>query len=454
MMAAVLFATGLYLYLRLEASLNSSIDQHLRSRAHGLIAEIRVSDVGLGEAARSALDARPDAFAQVLTSSGRLFDSRAQPSRRPVLSTKELRTARSAGLTVEPSSFPGSPEGERLLARPFVFERHHLVGVVGESVRSRDEALSRLLALALIGGPVALLLSSLAAYWTVGAALRPVEAMRSRAADVSAAGSAQRLPMPPARDELHRLGETLNEMLDRLRAAIDRERAFVDDASHELRTPLAVHKTELELALRYGATNEELRAALASGVEQVDRLSNLAENLLVLARSDEQELGLAPTTIGVADLFAAARGRTNARAAEVGRKVVVDDAGGVAVRADPTRVEQALGNLLENALRYGDGPVRMWADSTDGRVELHVSDRGPGFPPEFLPHAFERFRQADAARSSEGAGLGLAIVDAIARAHGGRAMARNADGGGADVWIELEAVDNWGLRSPAGARPV
>ena len=102
-------------------------------------------------------------------------------------------------------------------------------------------------------------------------------------------------------------------------------------------------------------------------------------------------------------------------------------------------LEQALGNLVDNAVRHGRPPLRLWAQTANGRTELHVSDSGPGFPPEFLPHAFERFRRADAARSDGGTGLGLAIVDAIAAAHGGRARAANAPEGGADVWIELPA---------------
>ena len=144
----------------------------------------------------------------------------------------------------------------------------------------------------LIGGPVALLLASLAGYAVSGTALRPVEAMRRRAAEISAAEPDQRLPLPEANDELRRLGETLNQMLGRLEAALERERTFVDDASHELRTPLAMHKTELELALRYAKTPEEMRAAIASAIVEVDRLSALAEDLLVLARSEQGKLAL------------------------------------------------------------------------------------------------------------------------------------------------------------------
>jgi signal transduction histidine kinase len=292
-----------------------------------------------------------------------------------------------------------------------------------------------------LGGAVAVVLASLVGYALASAALRPVEAMRRRAAEVSASGSQQRLPVPPARDELHRLGETLNRMLDRLETALQRERAFVDDASHELRTPLAAHKAELELALRYGASSEELRRAIASAIEEADRLSQLAEALLVIARSDKGELLLRLEPIEVSDLFATVRDRLSGRAERDGRSLVFEDASHGSVEADRMRVEQALGNLVENALRYGGGTIRVWSRAADERMEIHVSDEGAGFPSDFLPHAFERFRRADTARSGDGTGLGLAIVKAIALAHGGQAAARNANGGGADVWIDLQAAD-------------
>jgi two-component system, OmpR family, sensor kinase len=446
-MAIVLGATGVFLYLRLESELNSSINSDLESRAQQLVREVQVEDAGLGEAARSLIVPRPDEFAQVLTRSGRLFDP-PQPTG-PALSREKIKTAGERQITADLPGLGQSDDPERLFALPFLFENHHLIAVVGTSLDNRDEALANLLTLLLIGGPVALLLASLAAYWTVGAALRPVEAMRRRAAEVSATGSQQRLPVPAARDELHRLGETLNRMLDRLETALQRERAFVDDASHELRTPLAAHKAELELALRYGSTNEELRVAIASAIDEADRLSQLAEALLVIARSDKGQLIVKLEPVEIADLFATMRNRLSARAERDGRSLVFDDAAPTAVEADRMRVEQALGNLVENALRHGAGTVRVWSRATDGRMELHVSDEGEGFPPEFLPHAFERFRRADTARSGDGTGLGLSIVKAIAQAHGGRATAQNANGGGADVWIELGVAS----RHPAEAGP-
>jgi two-component system OmpR family sensor kinase len=440
-MAVVLAGTGLFLYLRLESQLNRDIDRDLHSRAAQLTALVRASDRGLGESVRSVLARQGESFAQVVTRSGRIFDPSVQRGP-PVLVGAELERARRGTTVFERSNLPGvGDDAARLEARPLRKEEgRRLIVVVGTSLANRDETLGNLATLLLIGGPVALLLASLAAYGATRAALRPVDAMRRRAAEISAAEAEQRLPLSPAQDELRRLGETLNRMLDRLQAAVERERAFVDDASHELRTPLALHRTELELALRYGGTTEELRRAIASSIEEANRISQLAEDLLVLARSDKGALSIDAKPIQVRDVFAAVRGRLGGPAREAGRSLVVDDPDGLVIEADRARVEQALVNLVENGLRHGNGQIRLWARATEGGVELHVSDAGPGFPPDFLPHAFERFRRVDTARAEGGTGLGLAIVDAIAQAHSGRAAARNAPEGGADVWIELGRV--------------
>jgi signal transduction histidine kinase len=135
-------------------------------------------------------------------------------------------------------------------------------------------------------------------------------------------------------------------------------------------------------------------------------------------------------------VLARVAGRFQTRARVEGRPLRPDPAAGVIVRADPARLEQALANLVDNALSYGDGTVELTAHAHNGTVEIHVSDEGPGFPPAFLPRAFERFTRADEARSRGGTGLGLAIASAIALAHGGSAHAENREPG-ADVWIAL-----------------
>jgi two-component system OmpR family sensor kinase len=393
-MAVVLAVVGAFVYVRLEASLTEQIDESLEARAALLLPAVSRGDFRAVEAAAAGDD---DVFAQVLGPGGEVVAGPRTPPR-------EART------------------------REVPFERGTLV--VGASLEDRDEALDSLLAQLLVGGPIALLLSSLAGYALAGAALRPVEAMRRRAAEISADTAGRRLPLPDAHDEIRRLGDTLNEMLDRLEAGVRRERRFVADASHELRTPLALLRTELELALRRPRSPEELEAALRSAAEDADRLARLADDLLVLASASEDRLRLRPTSIDARELLEAVAGRFGADGRPI--EVVV---GADTITGDRAKLEQALGNLVENALRHGSGRVRLEAMPQGFRV----TDEGEGFPPEFLPRAFERFSRADEARTGPGAGLGLALVEAIARAHGGTVSARNLDGGGAEVTITLPA---------------
>jgi signal transduction histidine kinase len=391
-----------------------------------------------------------ESLSQVIGSDGSVEYGSPGFASRPLLTGDELARARSAPEFIDRDSVSGFDERVRLLGRP----ADGRVVVVGATREDRDEALSSLGSVLLIGGPVALLLAALAAYGVATAALRPVAAMRGEAAEISRLGSGRRLPVAPGGDELAQLGGTLNEMLDRLERSAERERGFVASASHELRTPLALLRAELELALRQGRTAEELREALASAVEESDRLEHLAEDLLVLARADEGRLPVRPERLDVAELLAATARRFDVRAAETGRELRVVDAyradgaaaaaprhaDRLAVHADRLRAEQALANLVDNALRHGDGPVELRAESAGDGVRLHVLDRGPGFDPALNGHAFERFTRGDRARSRGGTGLGLAIVDAIARSHGGSAGAAPRDGGGADAWIELPAL--------------
>ncbi|MGI8478832.1 MAG: sensor histidine kinase, partial [Gaiellaceae bacterium] len=229
----------------------------------------------------------------------------------------------------------------------------------------------------------------------------------------------------------------------RLEAGLARERRFVADASHELRTPLSLLQTELELALRRPRSQEELVHALQSAAEEVDRLVRLAGDLLVLARSDDGRLPLSTSPHFVREVLDAVAGRFDSRARASGRVLEVAASPEWVVTGDRLRLEQALGNLVDNALRHGAGTVRLEAKLENGFLALGVSDEGGGFPPEFLPHAFERFSRADVARGAGGAGLGLAIVDAIARAHGGHAAATNRTERGAAIvlWIPAEDRD-------------
>ena len=323
----------------------------------------------------------------------------------------------------------------RLLAVPVAAQDERLVVIVGASLEPRADALSDLEAQLFFGGPIALLLASIAGYVLAAAALRPVERMGERAATISAASPGRRLPVPRADDEISRLGGRLNDMLARLEAALERERALVSNASHELRTPLALLKTEIELALDEPESAPALAAALRSAGEETDRLAQLADDLLLLASVDSGELPLRRTLVPIAELLDAIATRFRRRAADAGRTIEVAAPRDLVALVDRRRLEQALANLVENGLRHGSGTVRLEAAEVRGGLVVHVTDQGRGFPPQFREVAFERFSRADGSRA--GAGLGLAIVAAIAHAHGGTATASNTPAGGADVALTV-----------------
>jgi signal transduction histidine kinase len=439
-MALVLTATGLFLYLRLGAELDRSLDNGLRTRADEVLALVKQSDSGLREAGATRLAAQGESFAQILDARGRVIDSTSQTRAQPVLAPSELMRARRHTLVLTHPSLPQLEEHEaRLLATPVQAQDQRLIVVVGTSLEDRNDALRNLGALLLIGGPTALVLASLAGYGAVSVALRPVERMRRRAEAISATQRDKRLPVPPAHDEIGRLGHTLNDMLARLEEAFNRERNFVSDASHELRTPLTVLKGEIEFALRRGRSPDELEAALRSVGEETDRLAQLAEDLLVIASSDQGKLPVRLTPVDVSEILTDVRNRFAIRSRETNRPLIVEATDGLSMTADPLRLRQALGNMVDNALRYGRGTVRLSAEESNGYVELHVTDEGAGFPREFLASAFERFSRAPHDRAPRGTGLGLAIAEAIAEAHGGKACAGNRPGGGADVWVALPA---------------
>ena len=166
------------------------------------------------------------------------------------------------------------------------------------------------------------------------------------------------------------------------------------EAGHELRTPLALLRAELDFALHHAETEEELRSALREASVETDRLVQLAGDLLLIASADEGGLALRLEPIRAAELLESVRNRFAWRAEEAGRPLEADAAPDLELSGDRLRLEQALGNLVENALRHGGGEVRISARRGQaGDVELHVSDRGPGFPDGFLDHAFDRFSQ-------------------------------------------------------------
>ena len=430
-MAAVLAGAGWLVYARVGTDLARALDQDLRSRAQDLSALVQHG--GSLPTTAGTLVERGETFAQLLSPDRRVLDGTPAVGARALLTAAELARARRGPTFVDRPSVPGLNEPARMLAVAVGSN----VLVAGLTRENRAETLRTVRAAFLVGGPTALLLAALAGYLLAGAALRPIEAMRRRAQEISTSSLHERLPVPDGTDEVARLGATLNDMLARIEEGMAREHRFAADASHELRTPLTLLKTELELALRRDRPPAELELAVRSAAEEVDRLERIADDLLLLARSEEGllELRLEPTDLG--DVLETVRSRFAGRAAANAGTLAVAPGEAPVIAADRLRLEQALGNMVDNALRHGRGPVTLATELGKDGVELHVRDGGAGFPAGFLPRAFERFSRGDG--RGAGSGLGLAIVETVARAHGGSAHAANSPAGGADVWIRLPA---------------
>ena len=435
-MALVLVGAGAFVYERLRHDLDESVTAGLVVRANAVVAA--------GSPAAGAAGEAEEGFAQVLEPDGRVARRRgARPRQRAQRRRAAAGPGRRAGRSWNGAS--RASRAPRACWREPAAESE--IVVVGQSLQDRDDTLDSLVRSFAVGGPIAVLLASLLGYALAAAGLRPVEAMRRRAREVSLSRADERLPLPAARDEIRRLGETLNEMLDRLSRSFERERRFVADASHELRTPVAVIKAELEGALRAGGHAPQVREALVASVEECDHLAQLAEDLLILARSSEGQLPVQPEPLALREQLERVARRFGDRAAERGRGITVDAGDEPSVYADELRLRQALGNLVDNALRYGRGEIVLRARRAGPGLALEVADEGEGFAAGFAERAFERFARDELTRTREGAGLGLSIVRAIAEAHGGRAEV--VEGAGATVRVWLPDGPRGARRSPS-----
>lgn len=436
-MALLVALSGVFVYLRVEADLSDSIDEGLQSRADDLERRLQTRNPGALQLGVARGEGEEDFVTQVLLPSGEVLASTTGQIEGAVLNASQVEVALKEPSYFDESDVPGIEESARLLASPVDGAGGPELVVVGVSTGDRAETLSALMTTLAIGGAIALLLASALGYILAGLGMRPVEAMRVRAGQITLRRGGERLPIPATDDEIARLGQTLNNMLGRLEDSMERERAFVADAGHELRTPLAVLRGELELALRPGRSEGERTAAMVAAIEEADRLQRLANALMESGGSEVDRIALRRENTDVVRMLEGVRMRFVRRASLANREVSVVAEDDLQWSLDPRRMESALENLLENALRHGAGRIEVRACVEAGSLVLSVSDQGSGFPPEFASRAFDRFTRAEASRTTEGTGLGLAIVRAIAEAHGGAAANADEPRGGAGVEIRI-----------------
>jgi len=290
--------------------------------------------------------------------------------------------------------------------------------IVGQSMGAARDSIQAVAVLVVLGYPILLVVVGSATFWFVGRSLRPVEAIRAKVARIGGRELTERVPVPPAEDEVARLAVTMNQMLDRLEAAARSQRRFVADASHELRSPIATLKATAEIALAHPDQSDADRAAVAAGtLAETRRLERLVNDLLLLARADESGLRLDRREVDLDDLLTAETTRIRAT---TGLQVTVH-INAVRVLGDPHQLAQAMRNLIDNATRHARTQVGLILTRDATHAVLEVSDDGPGIPPADRKRVFDRFVRLDESRQRArgGSGLGLAIVREIVTAHGG-----------------------------------
>ncbi len=446
--SALLFAIGSWLFaVQLSSSLLGSVDAQLAVQLGQAGSYLQAS----GRPGSAAGTPAPGEYVvQVIDSAGRVVGTSADAGTSPLLSGTGLSQARRGRILL--TSYADG-ERERVLAAPLP-NHPGWVAVAGVSLEALDSTLSNVTRELVIAGAVFVAAAGLGAYGLARAALSPVERMRREVAALSERDQSPGVQIPRTRDEIAALARTMNELLSRLQRALARQRALVADASHELRTPFAVLRGELELAGRPGRSREELADAVQRASEETARLARITDQLLFLARSDEDRIPPRLERTDIRSLLTRSAEHAAGRAREAGVTCQVEAPAGLTAEIDADRIREAVDNLVGNALRFAPAgsPIVISARPAGPDLVIEVGDRGPGFPAEYLPHAFERFARPDSgrARSEGGAGLGLAIVSAIARAHGGRATARNRPDGGAVTALELPGVVDPGLA--AGGR--
>jgi len=410
-MTAVLLVAGAFVLWRVGYALDRQLDQDLRAYQEIVQREIRTATTPPSDTPGVSYQVyAPDGTVTGGTARGRLVDT---ATVRRALSGQEQH--QDVGRL-----FPPTEDPYRVVVDRVQTPTGALVVASAISRTNHDEALRELLLQLAIADLATLAAAAFVGHRTARAALDPVERYRA-AAERAGTQPAPHLRISDNRDdEITRLVHTFNRLLHRIGEATERERQFLADASHELRSPLALMRAELEWALLRPRSAEDTKKALESLQGQVERLIDLSDELLDLEELRADTIRVREP-IDVTVLIEDVADRFDKQAAEQNRNIERRVSPDLQICGSRRWLELALSNLVSNALRHGKGTVRIAATPTRSGTRLSVDDDGPGFPADFIASAFERFTRADPSRSTPGTGLGLALVQAVAEAHGGTA---------------------------------
>ncbi len=418
-----LAAAGVLLVAALDRSLLASLDESARQRAGDIAALVDAGQLA------DPLPTFGSAVAQVVDDEGRVLAATPGGDRLvALLEPAELTAARAGEAVALPGARIGDSDPYRVVAVSAGSTADPQTILVAVPVADQQRTVGLVRVAVVMGGVAATAALAALSWFVVGSALRPVEALRRGAAEISGSRESRRLPEPGTDDEIGRLATTLNDMLARLETAATRQRSFVADAAHELRSPLTNLRTGLEVALLHPGESGQpedaaWRAAAEDALVDVARMTRLVDDLLLLARLDEGARAGRPSTI--VDLHEVA-----AVVAQQHQVTLTGDSP-APVRGDADALHRIVANLTDNAVRHATGHVCIETTRTPVATVLTVTDDGPGIPAEDRQRVFERFARLDEARGrlDGGSGLGLAIVSDLVRAHHGTVEITDANPG-------------------------
>jgi len=433
---------SIYLVARFQQSLRSAVDTSLQNTVSKTIAALDEKDyreTGMLKFDRSAqTQIGISVFSMRLVSlDGTVWDAYNASDRVADWGPME------AGVTSQKGS---SEEDEwRILSQPILDSTGQTIGwaQAAQSIIPVIDAVEDLQGQLFLGIPLILIFAGFGGYFLASRALSPIEQITNTAQEITAQNLSRKIDYKGSADEVGRLAQTFDQMLERLQTSFERERRFTGDAAHELRTPLTVLKGQIEVALNRRRNSAEYEKRLRDLSAQVERLIRLSNGLLFLSRSDQRQLSFEPADINLHELLEVLIEQFQPLAHEKELKVTAKIKEGFSVYGDGDHLIRLFMNLLENALKYtpagGQITVTIVKESNESQVTIH--NTGPGIPQEHLEHLFERFYRVDVDRSSQtgGSGLGLAIAHEIARLHGGRIEAHSESGQGVTFVVHLPA---------------
>lgn len=424
----ILTGFGFYLYISMARNLNSTIDASLSLNAAQVVASLNIDESYQIVQADSIME-EPET--NDLLQHGytiRLVDPEGNllhqfGLHQELLPTPSLTSESPFFSTINDTS---TKTGIRVYTSPII-ENDRFIAIlqVAQSLEQVQTTLQRLLITLLVSIPLVVVIAGLSGYWLAARALRPIDQITSTARRISAEDLSERLNLPDTNDEVGRLANTFNAMLNRLDKAFQRERQFTADASHELRTPLTAMQAILGITRERPRTVKEYQQVLDDLSEETDRLRTLTENLLQLARGETKNKSTSEQ-VNLSDLIRDVCESLRPLIEAKGVLLKGEIADNLFFNGDSDALIRLFVNLLDNALKYTEqGRICVSAKSQSKGIKIVITDTGQGIEADDLPHIFNRFYRADKSRSTPGSGIGLTIARQIVEDYGGTIRAES-----------------------------